>query len=104
MNVTVIGAGYVGLVTGTCLAEVGYHVYCMVTDAEKISGLKIGKLPIHEPGLDHLVEENLQAKRLEFGTDIDKGIDFGDVLFIAVGTPPDEDGSADLSHVLEVAR
>lgn len=104
MNVTVVGTGYVGLVTGTCLAEVGNHVYCMDTDTAKIAGLKNGKLPIYEPGLDQLVEENSQAKRLEFGTDICKGVEFGEIIFIAVGTPPDDDGSADLRYVLEVAK
>ena len=104
MNVTVVGTGYVGLVTGTCLAEVGNHVLCIDNDENKIEGLRNGKLPIYEPGLDNLVEENLHARRLEFGTDIAEGIDYGNIIFIAVGTPPDEDGSADLSYVLDVAN
>ncbi len=104
MNVTIVGTGYVGLVTGTCLAEVGNHVLCIDNDVDKIEGLKQAKLPIYEPGLDNLVRENLQAGRLEFSEDIKQGVDYAEVIFIAVGTPPDEDGSADLSHVLAVAK
>ncbi len=104
MNVTIVGTGYVGLVTGTCLAEVGNHVLCIDNDVNKIEGLKQAILPIYEPGLDNLVQENLQAGRLEFSTDIKQGVDYAEVIFIAVGTPPDEDGSADLSHVLAVAK
>ena len=104
MNVTIVGTGYVGLVTGTCLAEVGNHVLCIDNDVDKIEGLKRAKLPIYEPGLDALVKENLEAGRLEFSTDIKQGVDYAEVIFIAVGTPPDEDGSADLSHVLSVAK
>lgn len=103
MKVTIIGTGYVGLVTGTCLAEVGNHVVCVDVDAGKIARLRQGQIPIHEPGLEPLVRENLAAKRLSFTTDIAEGVKHGDVIFIAVGTPPDEDGSADLRHVLGVA-
>ena len=103
MNVTVVGTGYVGLVTGACLAEVGNNVLCIDTDTDKIEGLKQGKLPIYEPGLDTVVHENTHAGRLQFSTDIKQGVDFGEVIFIAVGTPPDEDGSADLQYILQVA-
>ena len=103
MNVTIIGTGYVGLVSGTCLAEVGNHVLCIDNNQEKIQGLKRAELPIYEPGLESLVEENLSEGRLNFSTDLGYGVDFSEVLFIAVGTPPGEDGSADLSHVLDVA-
>jgi UDPglucose 6-dehydrogenase len=103
MKVTIVGTGYVGLVTGTCLAEVGNHVLCVDVDADKIAGLRQGEIPIHEPGLEPLVRENLAAGRLRFTTDIVEGVKHGEVIFIAVGTPPDEDGSADLRHVLGVA-
>ena len=103
MNITVIGTGYVGLVTGTCLAEMGNHIICVDNDAGKVDKLNQGILPIYEPGLEKLVLENAGADRLEFTTDIAKGIDHGEVIFIAVGTPPDEDGSADLQYVLQVA-
>ncbi len=103
MNITVIGTGYVGLVSGTCLAEVGNHVMCVDLDEEKIRRLNEGHIPIYEPGLEPLVQKNGLAGRLKFTTDIKEGVDFGDILFIAVGTPPDEDGSADLKHVLGVA-
>lgn len=103
MNVTIIGTGYVGLVSGTCLAEVGNNVLCIDNNVSKIEGLNRAELPIYEPGLESLVKENLAAKRLRFSTDIGYAVDFSDVLFIAVGTPPGEDGSADLSHVLDVA-
>ena len=104
MRVTLFGTGYVGLVTGACLAEVGNDVICVDIDHAKIEGLERGLLPIYEPGLEELVKANHAAGRLRFSTDAAAGIAHGDVLFIAVGTPPDEDGSADLSHVLEVAR
>ena len=103
MNVTIIGTGYVGLVSGTCLAEVGNHVLCIDNNESKVQGLNRAELPIYEPGLENLVKENLSAKRLSFSTDLEYGVDFSEVLFIAVGTPPGEDGSADLSHVLAVA-
>lgn len=104
MQITIVGTGYVGLVTGTCLAEVGNSVVCVDTDARKIDLLNQGGIPIHEPGLESLVVENTSAGRLEFSTDIEHGVNHGEVIFIAVGTPPDEDGSADLRHVLAVAR
>ena len=104
MRITLFGTGYVGLVTGTCLAEVGNDVVCVDVDAAKIADLEHGKMPIYEPGLAELVESNRAAGRLKFTTDAARGIAHGQMLFIAVGTPPDEDGSADLSHVLTVAR
>lgn len=103
MNITIVGTGYVGLVTGTCLAEVGNHVVCVDSDRAKIEGLNDGEIPIHEPGLDELVVENVEAQRLSFTTEIREGVAHGEVIFIAVGTPPDEDGAADLRHVLAVA-
>jgi len=103
MQITIVGTGYVGLVTGTCLAEVGNSVVCVDANAAKIALLNTGGIPIHEPGLEALVEENTSAGRLEFSTDIERGIQHGAIIFIAVGTPPDEDGSADLRHVLAVA-
>ena len=104
MRITLFGTGYVGLVTGTCLAEVGNDVVCVDVDAAKIADLECGKMPIFEPGLADLVATNRAAGRLTFTTDAAQGIVHGQLLFIAVGTPPDEDGSADLSHVLAVAR
>lgn len=103
MNITVIGTGYVGLVSGTCLAEVGNHVLCIDIDQNKIDMLDNGQIPIYEPGLEELVKKNVDAGRLSFSSDVSKGVEFGSILFIAVGTPPDEDGSADLKHVLAVA-
>jgi UDPglucose 6-dehydrogenase len=104
MRVTIFGTGYVGLVTGTCLAEVGNEVVCVDVDAGKVERLERGELPIYEPGLEDLVGPNHKAGRLRFTTDAALGVKHGDVIFIAVGTPPDEDGSADLRHVLAVAR
>jgi len=104
MKVTIFGTGYVGLVTGTCLAEMGNHVLCLDVDAAKVARLERGEIPIFEPGLEPLVTRNHAAGRLQFSTDAAAGIAHGDVIFIAVGTPPDEDGSADLSYVLAVAR
>ncbi|RTZ61443.1 MAG: UDP-glucose 6-dehydrogenase [Gammaproteobacteria bacterium] len=104
MNVTVIGTGYVGLVTGACLSQVGNNVICIDNDAGKVDRLKQGEIPIYEPGLDAIVAEGVRNERLHFTTDIAAGVAHGDILFIAVGTPPDEDGSADLQHVLAVAR
>lgn len=103
MNITVFGTGYVGLVTGACLADVGHQVMCVDVDQAKIEGLKQGVLPIYEPGLDTMVRRNYADGRLRFTTDAAQGVAFGDVQFIAVGTPPDEDGSADLKYVLAVA-
>jgi UDPglucose 6-dehydrogenase len=104
VNISVIGTGYVGLVVGACLAETGNDVMCADTDAGKIEGLQRNVLPIYEPGLDTLVERNQQQGRLKFTTDVASAIQRADVVFIAVGTPPDEDGSADLRHVLNVAE
>ena len=103
MKVTVIGSGYVGLVAGACLAETGNDVICADRDAAKIARLTAGQLPIYEPGLEPLVERNMAEGRLRFTTDLPAAIRHGDVVFIAVGTPPGEDGSADLQHVLAVA-
>jgi UDPglucose 6-dehydrogenase len=103
MNITVFGTGYVGLVTGACLADVGHQVMCVDVDNAKIEGLKQGILPIYEPGLESMVTRNHAEGRLHFTTDAAQGVAFGEVQFIAVGTPPDEDGSADLKYVLAVA-
>lgn len=104
MRVAIFGTGYVGLVTGTCLAEVGHDVVCVDIDQAKVDGLERGIIPIYEPGLEPLVKANHAAGRLVFTTDAAKAIEHGEVIFIAVGTPPDEDGSADLQYVLAVAR
>ncbi len=104
MNVAIFGVGYVGLVTGACLAEVGHRVDCIDIDQGRIDGLNRGHVPIHEPGLQPLVRQNQNAGRLAFHTDPAAALATADIVFIAVGTPPDEDGSADLSHVLAVAR
>lgn len=104
MRITVIGTGYVGLVTGTCLAEVGNDVLCLDLDASKIEILNNGGIPIHEPGLLEMVRRNVAAGRLQFTTSIEESVAFGVVQFIAVGTPPDEDGSADLKYVTAAAR
>jgi len=104
MKVTVFGTGYVGLVQGAVLADVGHDVVCVDIDAAKVAALQAGRIPIHEPGLEPLVHANLAASRLRFTTDAALGVANGDLLFLAVGTPPDEDGSADLQHVLAVAR
>ncbi|HWG67187.1 MAG TPA: UDP-glucose/GDP-mannose dehydrogenase family protein [Rhodanobacteraceae bacterium] len=104
MKITIFGTGYVGLVTGTCLAEMGNHVLCMDVDANKIARLERGEIPIFEPGLEPLVQRNHATGRLAFTTDAVTAVAHGDAIFIAVGTPPDEDGSADLRYVLAVAR
>lgn len=104
MKVTIFGSGYVGLVTGACLAEVGNDVMCVDIDQHKIDGLKRGEVQIHEPGLEQMIRDNLAAGRLTFTTDTAKGIAYGAFQFIAVGTPSDEDGSADMQYVLAVAR
>ncbi|MDP1682655.1 MAG: UDP-glucose/GDP-mannose dehydrogenase family protein [Burkholderiales bacterium] len=104
MKVTIIGTGYVGLVTGTCLAEVGNEVMCLDLDARKIDMLKQGGIPIYEPGLQDMVQRNVAAGRLHFTTNVEESVAFGTVQFIAVGTPPDEDGSADLQYVVAAAR
>ncbi len=103
MRITIFGSGYVGLVTGTCLADVGNHVLCVDVDEDKIARLQQGEVPIHEPGLANLLQANAAAGRLEFTTDVVKGVEYGEIQCIAVGTPPDEDGSADLQYVLQVA-
>jgi UDPglucose 6-dehydrogenase len=104
MKVTIFGSGYVGLVSGACLAEAGNHVVCVDIDATRVERLNRGEVPIHEPGLEALMHRNRTAGRLEFAADTARGVDHGLFQLIAVGTPPDEDGSADLSHVLTVAR
>jgi len=103
VKITVIGTGYVGLVTGTCLAEVGNEVLCLDVDPNKIEILKSGGIPIYEPGLEDMVKRNVAAGRLHFTTDIEESVAFGQIQFIAVGTPPDEDGSADLQYVVAAA-
>jgi UDPglucose 6-dehydrogenase len=104
MKITIIGTGYVGLVTGACLAELGNDVFCLDVDQRKIDMLNGGGIPIHEPGLEDVVARNRAAGRLQFSTDVAASVAHGDVQFIAVGTPPDEDGSADLQYVLAAAR
>jgi len=104
VKVTVFGSGYVGLVTGACFAEAGNHVLCVDIDAGKVARLQQGEIPIHEPGLDEIVRRNYDKGRLKFTTSAEEGIAHGLFQFIAVGTPPEEDGSADLSHVLTVAE
>src|SRR3546814_10356948 len=104
MRVAIFGTGYVGLVTGTCLAEVGHEVVCVDIDQTKVDGLDNGVIPIYEPGLEPMVKANHAAGRLQFTTDAGQAVAHGEVIFIAVGTPPDEDGSADLQYVLAVAR
>ena len=104
MNIAIVGTGYVGLVSGTCFAEMGVNVTCVDVNKEKIAKLQAGNIPIYEPGLDDMVLRNVAAGRLSFTTDLTSCIDDVDVVFSAVGTPPDEDGSADLQYVLEVAR
>ena len=104
MKIAIVGTGYVGLVTGTCFAEIGVNVICVDTNSEKIEALKQGIIPIYENGLEDMVHRNTKAGRLQFTTSLESCLDEADVIFSAVGTPPDEDGSADLSYVLEVAR
>lgn len=104
MNIAIVGTGYVGLVSGACFAEMGIDVTCVDINPEKIKCLLNGEIPIYEPGLDDLVKRNVEAGRLHFTTDLTTCLDNVEVVFSAVGTPPDEDGSADLQYVLEVAR
>jgi UDPglucose 6-dehydrogenase len=104
MNIAIVGTGYVGLVSGTCFAEMGAHVTCVDVDAQKIQKLKDGIMPIYEPGLEELVKRNVEYGRLQFTTDLTEVLDDVEVVFSAVGTPPDEDGSADLKYVLAVAK
>ncbi|MBT8080428.1 MAG: UDP-glucose/GDP-mannose dehydrogenase family protein [Gammaproteobacteria bacterium] len=104
MRITIFGSGYVGLVTGACMAETGNHVVCVDIDEDRIAALNAGEVPIYEPGLNDYLARNRESGRIEFTTDIKNAVDHGLFQFIAVGTPPDEDGSADLKHVLTVAR
>ena len=104
MKITVIGTGYVGLVTGTCLAEAGNDVLCIDIDAAKVKKMQNGEVPIYEPHLETYFERNIKAGRLHFSTDLENGVDHGEVIFLALPTPEDEDGSADLSYVLGVAN
>ena len=104
MKVTVIGSGYVGLVTGACLADLGNQVFCLDLDQNKIDMLNQGQVPIYEPGLTEMIERNRLANRLVFSTDIKASVEHGDIQYIAVGTPPDEDGSADMKYVLAAAK
>ncbi len=104
MNITVVGTGYVGLVTGTCLAETGNNVVCVDIDAKKVAMMQQGIVPIYEPHLDVLFQRNIKADRLKFTTSLEEGLSFGDIIFLALPTPEDEDGSADLSYVLGVAE
>jgi len=103
MKITVVGTGYVGLVTGTCLAETGNEVVCVDIDAEKVTMMQQGNVPIYEPHLDVLFQRNIKANRLKFTTSLEEGLAFGDIVFLALPTPEDEDGSADLSYILGVA-
>ncbi len=103
MKISVIGTGYVGLVTGTCLAETGNQVLCIDIDEKKVKKMQLGEVPIYEPHLDVLFERNINANRLRFSTSLEEGLDHGDIIFLALPTPEDEDGSADLSYVLGVA-
>ena len=104
MRISIVGSGYVGLVSGAGLSDVGHHVVCMDIDQERVARLNRGIVPIFEPGLERMIAKNSSQSRLEFTTDIEQAVEHAEVLFIAVGTPPDEDGSADLSHVLAVAE
>ena len=104
MKIAIVGTGYVGLVTGTCFAEIGVEVVCVDTNSQKIESLNKGVIPIYESGLEEMVVRNAKAGRLSFTTSLESCLNEVDAVFSAVGTPPDEDGSADLSYVLEVAR
>ncbi|EDM45368.1 probable nucleotide sugar dehydrogenase [unidentified eubacterium SCB49] len=104
MKITVVGTGYVGLVTGTCLAETGNEVLCVDIDENKVDKMRAGEVPIYEPHLDVLFERNIKADRLKFSTSLQEGLDFGEIIFLALPTPEDEDGSADLSYVLGVSE
>ena len=104
MNVTIIGSGYVGLVTGACLADAGNTVFCLDLDEKKIAQLNAGRIPIYEPGLEAIVKRNREAKRLVFSTSVADSVAHAELQIIAVGTPPGEDGSADLQHVIAANR
>ncbi len=103
MKITIVGSGYVGLVTGACFSEVGIDVVCVDIDKKKIDNLNNGIIPIYEPGLEDMIHRNMKKGRISFTTDIREALKESEILFIAVGTPPDEDGSADLKYVLAVA-
>ena len=104
MRLCIIGSGYVGLVSGACFAEVGHHVVCVDNNEKKVAQLLKGEIPIYEPGLEELIHRNVAAKRLQFTTSTEEGVDKSDVIFIAVPTPPQPDGSVDLSYIEKVAR
>ena len=104
MKISIVGTGYVGLVTGTCFSETGINVTCVDIDKQKIQNLNEGKIPIYEPGLEQMISKNREKKHLLFSTDLKESLVDSEVVFIAVGTPPNEDGSADLKHVLDVAK
>src|SRR5438309_7239625 len=104
MKIAVVGTGYVGLVTGTCFAETGNHVICIDNNAEKVAQMQRGEIPIYEPHLDVIFERNIKQGRLAFTTSLEEGIKDAAVIFLALPTPPDENGSADLKHILEVAE
>jgi UDPglucose 6-dehydrogenase len=104
MKITIIGSGYVGLTTGACFAEVGHHVLCVDNNERKVQALLVGEIPIYEPGLDSIVKKNVAARRLRFTTSTEEGVEHGEVIFIAVPTPPQPDGSVDLSFIEKVAR
>src|SRR5262245_1625834 len=104
MKITVVGTGYVGLVTGACLADMGNHVFCLDVDAAKVKALNEGRIPIYEPGLEAIVRRNHAAGRMMFSTDVLAGVKHGVLQVIAVGTPPGEDGSADMQYVVGAAR
>lgn len=104
MNIAIVGTGYVGLVSGTCFSELGLNVVCVDVDEQKIENLRKGIIPIYEPGLERMVMRNVAADRLRFTTSLKDKLDNVDVIFIAVGTPPGEDGSADMRYVLQVAK
>jgi UDPglucose 6-dehydrogenase len=104
MNITIVGSGYVGLVTGACFADVGHHVICIDNDQRKIAALQSGRIPIYEPGLQEIVQRNVSSHRLRFTRDIKDGVDNSEIIFIAVPTPPQADGSVDLTYIEQVAR
>ena len=104
MNISIFGTGYVGVVTGACLAEAGHEIYCVDVDQEKIDLLNSGQIPIYEPGLKDLVSRNLAAERIHFSTDLEAAVHHAKVLMIAVGTPSDTDGSTDLRYVIDVTK
>src|SRR3989338_1078466 len=103
-KIAVVGTGYVGLVTGTCFAETGNQVICVDIDAKKVERMRNGEVPIYEPHLDVVFERNINANRISFTTDLKRAVDFAEIIFLALPTPPGEDGSADLSYVLRVAE